>query len=70
MRGSRGDRGDPGASGAVRRRSPAHRCDEGGVGRYDRSVLEATFLILLILASLAIVWFSVFTIYRLYRGQS
>jgi hypothetical protein len=34
------------------------------------SGLELTFLILLILASLAIIWFAVFVLLRLFRGQS
>ncbi len=33
-------------------------------------VLEGVYLTLLILASLAIVWFSVFVVYRLFKGQS
>jgi hypothetical protein len=33
-------------------------------------VLEATFLVLLIAASLAIVWFAVLVLWRLFRGQS
>jgi len=33
-------------------------------------VLEGVYLTLLVLASLAIVWFSVFVVYRLFRGQS
>ena len=39
-------------------------------GGYDRRVLEATFLVLLIAASLAIVWFAVLVLWRLFRGQS
>jgi hypothetical protein len=33
-------------------------------------VLEGVYLSLLVLASLAIVWFSVFVVYRLFKGQS
>ncbi len=32
-------------------------------------MLEAFYLTLLVLASLAIVWFSVFVVYRLFKGQ-
>lgn len=32
--------------------------------------LEIFYLTLLILASLAIVWFSVFVVYRLFKGQA
>jgi len=32
-------------------------------------VLEGVYLTLLVLASLVIVWFSVFVVYRLFRGQ-
>ena len=31
--------------------------------------LEIFYLTLLVLASLAIVWFSVFVVYRLFKGQ-
>lgn len=32
-------------------------------------VLEGVYLTLLVLASLAIVWFSGFVVYRLFKGQ-
>ena len=32
-------------------------------------MLEAVYLTLLCLASLTIVWFSVFVVYRLFKGQ-
>ncbi len=31
--------------------------------------LEATYLALLVITSAAIAWFSVFVVYRLFRGQ-
>ena len=51
-------------------RAPTGASTPARVGSYDQLVLEATFLVLLIAASLAIVWFAVLVLWRLFRGQS